>query len=267
MSKGVLTDLTKCIGCGSCVVACKMWNKLEYDTKQPAVGPAAKLNDKNWTIVSTCETQNSKGEPVWRFVKRQCMHCLEPACVSACFSRALQKNPDGSIVYYPDLCVGCRYCMLACPFDVPKYEWHKAAPEITKCQMCSSRLENGEAPACVSVCPTGVMQLDDRDKLVARAEQLIRDNDQYVKKIYGKDEVGGTSWLYISDISFEELGFKAVGMTALPTYTQRFLKHTPFIAVGWGVLLAALSFYTRRRNELAKEKQQNRQVEDEHHES
>lgn len=257
MSKGVLTDITKCIGCGSCVVACKLWNNLEYDNKQPASGPAAKLNDKNWTVVNTCEVHDTQGEAVWRFTKHQCMHCEEPACASACFSRALQKNADGSVVYYPDLCVGCRYCMIACPFDIPKYEWSKAAPQIAKCQMCSSRLANGEAPACVAVCPTGVMQFGERPDLLQRAQDIIHSDQRYIQRIYGKDEVGGTCWLYIADIPFAQLGFRTkLGTVPLPWYTNRFLKNTPFIALGWGALLTAMSFYIRRRKEMAENKQE-----------
>lgn len=120
---GVLVDLTKCIGCGSCTVACKLWNKLEFD-KKTYTGNDVKLVDKNWTVVTKNEVQDKQNSTAWRFVKEQCMHCVEPACASACFSKALQRDENGAVVaYYPDLCVGCRYCMIACPFDVPKYEW------------------------------------------------------------------------------------------------------------------------------------------------
>jgi formate dehydrogenase iron-sulfur subunit len=234
-----------------------MWNKLEYDQNVSSIGETAKLNDKNWTVVTRTSAQDSKGQAVWRFAKQQCMHCLEPACASACFSRALQRNADGAVEYYPDLCVGCRYCMIACPFDVPKYEWSKAAPLITKCQLCSTRVAKGEAPACVAVCPTGVMKFGDRQELLQEAHQLIRREDLYLKTVYGEKEVGGTCWLYISDIPFDQLGFKSgLGSVALPSYTHSFLKNVPIIALGWGVLLTGMSFYARRRNELAKARQE-----------
>lgn len=256
MAKGVLLDLTKCIGCGSCTVACKLWNETKFDEKKPAVGDAPKLTSENWTVVKRCEAVTAS-QPVWRFVKEQCLHCEHPACASACFSKALQKTPEGPVVYYPHLCVGCRYCMVACPFNVPKYQWEKALPLVTKCQMCSTRLTQGEAPACVAVCPTGVMKFGDRQVLLQEAKTTIQQNSNYVKTIYGEKEVGGTAWMYISDIPFQELGFKT-GLTtkALPEYTHGgFLQFTPLIAVGWGAILSGLYLYTKRRKENAETKQ------------
>ncbi len=255
MDKGVLVDLTKCIGCGSCTVACNLWNDLGHDETKPTMSAAQKLNDKNWTVVTSHEVKNEQGEPARRFVKQQCFHCQEPACVSACFSKALQKDKEGAVVYYPNLCVGCRYCMVACPFDIPKYEWDKALPLVAKCQMCSTRLEKGEAPACVSVCPTGVMQFGDRKTLLMKAKQTIAKNKQYVDTVYGEKEVGGTSWLYISDVAFAALGFKTnLSPRALPTYSNNFLKNIPGLALVWGSALTALYYYTKRRAEVAKKK-------------
>ena len=169
----------------------------------------------------------------------------------------MQKDENGAVVYYPDLCVGCRYCMVACPFDVPKYEWEKALPFVTKCQMCSSRLAHGEAPACVSVCPTNVMTFGNRDDLLKEAECRIHSDAKYIQKIYGATEVGGTNWLYISDVDFEKLGFKT-HLESIPpsTYTERYLSKVPFLAVGWGAFLAGLAYYSNRRSKLEKEKQQ-----------
>jgi Fe-S-cluster-containing hydrogenase components 1 len=256
MAKGVLVDLTKCIGCGSCTVACKLWNETKFDEKKPATGDHPKLTSDNWTTVKRCEV-TANGEPAWRFVKDQCLHCEHPACASACFSKALQKTEEGPVIYYPHLCVGCRYCMVACPFNIPKYEWDKALPFVAKCQMCSTKVARGEAPACVSVCPTGVMQFGERGELLQTAKQTIAGDKKYVQEIYGEKEVGGTSWLYLSDIPFAQLGFKT-GLTTrpLPEYTHDgFLKYTPFIAVGWGAVLTGLYLYTKRRNENAKQKQ------------
>ncbi|MDD4601519.1 MAG: 4Fe-4S dicluster domain-containing protein [Negativicutes bacterium] len=257
MAKAVLVDITKCIGCGSCSVACKLWNDLEFDDSRPTVGVEAQLNDVNWTAVQRHDVQ-SKDSPqaLWRFVKQQCLHCLEPACASACFSKALQRNDSGAVVYYPDLCVGCRYCMIACPFNIPKYEWKKTFPLVTKCQMCSTKTASGEAPACVSVCPTMALKYGERSALLKEARQLVNTNHLYIKEIYGEYEVGGTSWLYISDVPFEQLGFKTdVGTKPLPSYTHNFLKYTPFLAIGWGMFLTGLSFYTKRRNKITSQKQ------------
>lgn len=258
MSKGVLVDLTKCIGCGSCTVACKLWNETKFDPKVPASGPMAKLSSENWTVIQRCDVENSSNEPVYRYVKHQCLHCEHPACASACFSKALQKTPEGPVVYNPELCVGCRYCMVACPFNIPKYQWEKALPYVQKCQMCSTRLAEGEAPACSSVCPTGVMKFGDRDKLLSEAKQLLASNKNYVQHIYGEKEVGGTSWIYLSDVPFEKLGFKTnVTTRPLPEYTHDgWLKYTPYIAVGWGLALTGLYAYTKRRKKIAEEEKQ-----------
>ena len=253
---GVLVDITKCIGCGSCTVACKLWNKLEFDKKKPTTGNDVKLVDKNWTVVTKNEVQDKQNSTAWRFVKEQCMHCVEPACASACFSKALQRDENGAVVYYPDLCVGCRYCMIACPFDVPKYEWEKAFPLVTKCQMCSTRMKDSQAPACVDVCPTGVMKFGTRDELLKQAETKIATDAKYVKHIYGANEVGGTSWLYLSDVPFEKLGFKMNLESVAPsTYTHKYLSKVPALAIGWGAFLTALAVYTNRRKKLGKDKQ------------
>ncbi|AEG60828.1 4Fe-4S dicluster domain-containing protein [Desulforamulus ruminis] len=258
MAKGVLVDLTKCVGCGSCTVACKLWNDLEYDDKNPTLGDKAKLSDKNWTVVHFNQVASQEGKPVWRFVKQQCLHCQEPACASACFAKALQKTPEGPVVYYPHLCVGCRYCMIACPFNIPKYEWEKTFPLVSKCQMCSTKVAKGEAPACVSVCPAGVFTFGERDEMLKAAKSAIIQDNRYIKEVYGENQAGGTSWLYISDVPFATLGFNVnLGTIPLPTYSHNFLKYTPIVAVSWGVILTGLYHYTKRRNEIAKDSNKN----------
>lgn len=254
MSKGVLVDLTKCIGCNSCSLACKLWNGLKVDEQNaPSIGPEPLSNDINWTTITFNEVEKN-GQPAWRFVKQQCLHCDEPACASACFAKALQKSELGPVVYYPHLCVGCRYCMLACPFDIPKFQWDEAFPLITKCTMCYTKLDKGEAPACVSVCPTNVMTFGDRDQLLAQAKEIVAKDDRYVKHIFGEKEVGGTAWIYISDVPFEDLGFRTdVTHRALQEYSHEFLKYTPHVVVTWGALLSGLYVYTKRRKEIAEE--------------
>jgi len=255
VSKAVLVDVTKCVGCGGCTVACKMWNDLEFDKSMPSHSENPKLTSKNWTTV-TYQKVNKGGKQVWRFVKEQCLHCEDPACASVCFSKAIKKTPQGPVVYYPNLCVGCRYCMVACPFDIPKYQWEKVLPSITKCQMCVTKIKKGEAPACTSVCPTNALTFGDRDKLLAFAKKKIENGDKYIKHIYGEKEAGGTNWFYISDVSFKELGFPTnIPKEPLPHYTHEYLKLTPTVFIGGGALFTALSIYTRRRNEIAKEKE------------
>lgn len=246
MSNGVLVDVARCIGCGACTVACKLWNGLAYDEQVPHAGSKAQLNERNWTVLEEHDLPGNRK----RHVKKQCMHCQEPACVSACFSKALQRDEQGAVVYQPSLCVGCRYCMVACPFDVPKYEWGKQIPLVAKCQFCASKLAAGEAPACVGACPSQALLFGERRQLLAEAKKRIAGGG-YVPHVYGEKEIGGTAWLYLADVPFEQLGLPAqLGERGLPGYTQGFLSQTPWLALGWGSLLAGLSWYTRRRRKL-----------------
>ena len=274
MAKGVLVDLTKCIGCGSCTVACKMYNKNEWIDDRthhpaPTSGEGAKLADANWTVVQKCRISTETGESIdkdaptrtdgseiWRFVKRQCLHCKEPACASSCFATAFKKTEEGPVVYYPNLCVGCRYCMLACPFSIQKFEWGKAIPVLTKCTMCGTRIANGDAPACVTVCPTDVMKFGEYDELLKEAKEILTSDDRYVQHIYGEEEAGGTEWIYISDKPFETLGFKTnVPKQSLPSYTKDYMHRTPIVGGIWLAILGCLYFITRRRSAVKKEDQ------------
>ncbi len=255
MSKAVLVDITKCVGCGSCAVACKMWNDLEYRQDSPIMGKESKLDAENWTNVKMVEIEKGpEKETVWRFVKNQCLHCEEPACASACFSKAFQKSKDGPVVYNPTLCVGCRYCMLACPFDVPKYEWSKVIPLVRKCQMCPDRIRDGNSPACTEVCPTGALTFGEHNQVLNKARETINKDSKYIKHIYGEKEAGGTSWLYISDVPFDKLGFRTdVTTQPVPRYTENIMHLTPAVGLTWGALLTGMYVYNRRRNEIAKE--------------
>lgn len=250
MSKGVLVDIPKCIGCGSCIVACKLWNKREFDEYNPAFAEKPIMTDDNWTTVDIRRVEKD-GQEVLRFTKMQCMHCIEPACKVVCFSKSFEVTPEGAVIYIPKLCVGCRYCMLACPFDIPCYEWDKVLPSVTKCQMCYSRMSEGDAPACIAVCPTQVMTYGNRDDLLIKARSIIDKNSSYIDYIYGEKEVGGTNWLYISDVPFDKLGFPTnLTTNPLPHYLHEFHEWMPRMFIGGGAILAGLSFYTKRRNDV-----------------
>ncbi|AFM02222.1 MULTISPECIES: 4Fe-4S dicluster domain-containing protein [Desulfitobacterium] len=246
MAKGVLVDIPKCIGCEGCSVACKLWNELEWDQQEKnktasdrAAEPNNGLWPEEWTSINRYDLQKNSSS-VRRYVKTQCFHCEEPACVSACFSKAIQKLPEGPVIYDQKLCVGCRYCMMACPFDMLRYEWKKAVPGIRKCQMCPTRVANNMEPACSSVCPTGALTFGDRDELLAEAKKRIKEKG-YIDRVFGENEAGGTSWLYISDTPLEEMRFRTdVTPNPLPSYTEGYMKATPMIGVSWAAILAGL---------------------------
>ena len=256
--KSVLVDLTKCVGCGSCTVACKLWNNQSFEKPEThefenAHGTDVELDSNTWTTVHHMKV-NKDGQEVWRFVKRQCMHCLDPACSSVCFAHAFHQTEQGAVQYNPELCVGCRYCMIACPFDIPKYEWEKVMPSVMKCQFCSSKLANGESPACASVCPTNALTFGSREEMLAKAHEIIDNDSSYVNHVYGETEVGGTSWLYISDVDFGELGFPTdLPEKSIPTNVHGFTRFTlPIFAVG-AIAWTGVSIYAKRRHAVAHE--------------
>lgn len=208
-STGMLVDLTKCIGCGWCSEACKQWNALPPEPLSSLDGSEIQpsLSARTWTVVQSWQRELETG-PRDVFVKRQCMHCLNPVCASACPVGALQAKEDGAVLYDADRCIGCRYCMVACPFSIPKLEWEKPLPVIRKCTFCEDRRAAGQQPACSEACPTGALLFGERDALVAEAEaRIVAAPEQYVDHVYGKEEFGGTSWIYVSPVPFAEVGF------------------------------------------------------------
>jgi formate dehydrogenase iron-sulfur subunit len=265
MSKGVLVDIPKCIGCGSCIVACKLWNNRAFDESNPAFAEEPVLCSENWTTVDIRRVEKN-GQEVLRFVKNQCLHCIDPACLVSCFAKAFRVTPEGAVAYIPRLCAGCRYCMLACAIQIPRYEWHKVLPNVTKCQMCHMRMANGDVPVCVTVCPTKAMTFDSRENVMAKARNIIdASGGNYVDHIYGERELGGTNWVYISDVPFEQLGFKTIehhGLSPNPIshYLESFHTKVKFILGGGLALFAGLYLYTGRKNKILEEQEKNKKV-------
>jgi formate dehydrogenase iron-sulfur subunit len=241
MSKALLYDNTLCIGCKQCEQACADKNNLKYDE---AVAAEDRQSDHKFTVVLT------KGD---KFMRRLCMNCLDPACASVCPVGALHKTAEGPVVYEENRCMGCRYCMVACPFGVPKYEWGKVLPRVQKCTMCPDRVSAGLPTACAEACPTGATKFGERDELIAEAQKRVRENPgKYVNHIYGLTEVGGTSVLLLSAVPFEEFGYRAdLTRDPLPLLTYRVLSRIPdFVPLG-GILLGGVWWITHRREEVA----------------
>jgi formate dehydrogenase iron-sulfur subunit len=239
MAVGILTDITRCVGCRACVYACKEINDL------PREGDAHVLNSCTWTVVEERAGLN---------VRRQCMHCLDPACVSVCPVGALQKRPEGPVVYDETRCMGCRYCMVACPYRVPKYEWESPLPRVQKCIMCfDRRVSQGRQPACTEACPAQATMFGEREDLIREARARIRRHpDRYADHIYGLEEAGGTSVLYLSSLPFDRLGFPMkLEKEPYPRLIWNILHTIPNVVVTGGVLMLGLWWVINRRNEVA----------------
>jgi formate dehydrogenase iron-sulfur subunit len=240
----ILTDTTKCIGCNECALACKKVNHLKQDVPRRWDFDDG-LSARNWTSVL--------GRPDDKFVRKQCRHCLEPACVSACPVGAMHKTEMGAVVYDSSKCLGCRYCMMACPFGIPRYEWTDVVPYVRKCVLCyETRLKYGQQPACTEACPTKATLFGDRDELLAEAHSRIRDGaGKYVDRVWGESEIGGTSVLYISDIDLSFLTYgEHLGTSPLPQTTRTAMESVPFAFVGMGAAMTGLYWVIQRRMKL-----------------
>ncbi len=236
-TKAILIDITKCIGCKMCAAACKTAHK---QTGEPEPTLSA-------TAFTTVEPRGEK------FVRRLCLHCEEPTCASVCPVGAIKKTVQGPVRYDGSKCIGCRYCMIACPYSVPKYQWSRLAPYVAKCDMCAERILSGDQPACTGACPTGASLFGNREELLLEARKRIVENPgTYVNRIYGENELGGTSVFYISDVAFEKLGFiEPPAQQPLPTLSEAALAEIPTVVMVGGSLLAGLYWITERRKQVA----------------
>jgi len=252
MTKAVLVDLTRCIGCKACQVACKRWNdreatptELNSDPQLEWTNPPG-LSPQTYTYVRFVKT-GSQDSLNWTFAKIQCNHCLQPHCATACPTTALIKTENGPVIYRKELCIGCGYCINACPFDIPKFDEEKKV--IEKCTFCSERLLENMEPACVQACPTDTLVLTNLEDARRKATEA----EARGLHTYGLHEVGGTSWIYISEVPFSELGFPSHS-NATPAAHQLDLL-SKFAGTGLfigGAMLAGLKFYAQRREDVAK---------------
>lgn len=265
---GCLTDLTACVGCRSCEKACNESNKLpapDISFEDSSVfNEKRRPTEKAYTVVNRYKNPKDEGKPIYR--KVQCNHCNEPACASACPIHAYTKTPEGAVVYDPDKCFGCRYCMIACPFYVPAYDYNSAfEPRIVKCTMCyDTRLKNGKMPACAEACPAGAITFGKRSDLIKLArKKIIEKPDRYIDHIYGEHEAGGTGWLYISGVPFEQLDFPTnLPKRPLIEETKGFLGAVPVVFTVWPALFGMVYAALRHRENIDKEdKHQNEKKE------
>jgi formate dehydrogenase iron-sulfur subunit len=247
--KAILFDSTLCIGCGACYSACKEKNSLPRRRDDFL---RENLSAETYTVVNR---RNG------RFVRRMCMHCEDPTCVSVCPVAALVKTAGGPVTYDASKCMGCRYCMQACPFNVPRYDWDDSiTPRVRKCDMCSDRVAAGLPTACAAVCPTGATKFGNRDELIEEARTRIRENPgRYVDHIYGLSEVGGTSVLLLSAVPFETLGYSTGLMKdPLPLLTWSVLHQLPKVVGVGAVLMSGIWWITSRRAEVQRAQEQAR---------
>ena len=241
--KGILFDATLCIGCGACYEACKQKNKLPKTNKNFL---SDHLSADTYSVVE------QYGDV---YARKLCMHCDEPACVSVCPVGAFSKSETGSVIYDGNKCIGCRYCMQACPHKVPRYKWETTKPVVCKCNMCDERIKIGKIPACAEACPTEATLFGDLDEIIQVAKKRIKENKRnYYPHIYGLEEAGGSHVLILSPVPFEQLGYTPhLPKDPMPMLTMRATEKIPPIVGVGGLFLGGMFWLTKRKNQIAKE--------------
>ncbi len=252
---GILVDTTRCMGCRACEEACAEANNLpDPDMDDSVLEKERTTSITQYSVINRFKTD--KGEI---FVKKQCMNCIQPACASACLTKAMYKTKEGPVIWREDKCMGCRFCMISCPFDIPKFEYDSAVPKILKCNMCWDRLQQGEVPACVENCPNEALMFGTRRELLDEAKRRIyQEPDKYVHHIYGENEVGGTGCLYLSSVPFDQIGFRTdLDKQAYPELTRNFLYSVPIVLTLFPAFLLAVSNATKNENDKSNSEDRN----------
>jgi formate dehydrogenase iron-sulfur subunit len=245
-SLAILTDVTRCIGCEECVAACKETNHTGDDAPYRWQQDPSDVSSTRWTTIA--ETEG-------RYVRVHCRHCLDPACAAACPVGALRHTESGAVAYDPTICMGCRYCMMACPFRLTRYEWDSPVPRVRKCILCYDKLRSGELkqPACTAACPKEATIFGEREALLAEAKRRIREAPgRYLDHVYGEHELGGTSVLYISDVELTSAGWPAqLGTEPVPRLARGVLHTVPPTFVGVAAAMYGFHWFTRRKQQVA----------------
>jgi len=253
---GVLHDTTRCIGCRQCEEACNKVNDLPKPEKpfsDKFVFEQKRRSETGvFTVVNRYDGVGPNGEDVFR--KFQCNHCLEPACGNACFVNAFKKTKEGAVTYDASVCVGCRFCLLACPWSLPAYEYDNAySPVVVRCTLCRPRVLEGKLPGCVEACPMEALTFGKREDLLKIARDRIKKHpDRYIDHIFGENEIGGTSWMYLSAVDFNKLELNTnVGTTPTPKFTAGALGAVPMIVGLWPVFLTGVWAMNKRKEKIA----------------
>lgn len=241
---GVLYDSTQCVGCQECERACAKAHNLPEPTEELQVGVIRKTSENQRSVVNCYST--SKGDV---FVRNQCMHCNEPACAAACLTQAMYKTKEGPVIWRGEKCMGCRYCMVSCPFNVPKFEYHSANPKIVKCDMCYERIIKGEKPVCAETCQAGALFYGTRRELIAEARRRIAASPaDYLGEIYGEHVAGGTANVYLSPVDFNEIGLNTkLQNESYPALSKGFLYTVPSVFVLLPTLLLGIHEATKSK--------------------
>ena len=252
MTKSVLVDLRRCIGCRACQVACKRWNNRKAETTTLNTTPGREwtnppdLSPQTYTYIRFVSEGGSDAFK-WHFAKVQCMHCQEPQCAAVCPTQALYKTAEGPVLWDQELCIGCGYCLQGCPFGIPRFD--EESKQIEKCTFCAERLLNDLEPACIQACPTDTLVIGESAQILEKVNTL----EAAGNSVYGKNEAGGTSWIYVSDVPLEELGFPKVSSEIPSSKTFNLLTEVGAIGVAGALALTGLKLYSDRRTKIAKE--------------
>jgi len=250
---GILFDSTLCGGCMGCEIVCAEKYGFPFPEDEPLPGVNRETTETRRVTINCYET--SKGE---FYMRRSCNHCNSPACASACLTKAMLKTDEGPVIWREDKCIGCRTCMIACPFDIPKFEYDSPSPKINKCRMCYELMQEGQQPVCVENCPAGALLFGKRRELLEIARERIYTNPEaYHHAIYGENEVGGTGLLYIGAVPFEEMGMREdLGTVSYPEYNKTFLYSVPAVLILWPAFMLGLHSATterKKRNQIINE--------------
>lgn len=234
--KSLLISPELCIGCRGCQTACKSWNQLDgTQTKNTGtVENPPELTPMLYNKIRYVEVPSEKDPLRWLFVSQRCMHCDDAGCMKICPAPgALYKTKEGAVAFNKNKCIGCKLCIAACPFDIPRYDKND---KISKCNLCADRIGAGLEPICAKTCPTGAIKYGERDEMLGRAQK------SGYQKLYGQEDLGGLGALY----AFRETP-KFYGMNEKPeipetvVFWHNVLK--PLALIGLGGAVAASLFH------------------------